>query len=119
VLKNNVATAIKAACSPLVSADGRFSCSFSRPISIIKQSLTINLDGGQPFYVLLARGSGGKGNPSYHSARKHTQTAIEFSGDMENEFHGGVPMSGPDPAVLIKTHAVFLFMAWGMFVPLG
>ena len=100
-----------------VSSDGRFSCSFTRPASIIKQSLTINLKDGEEFYVLIARGPGGKGNPGYHSKRTSTAEAIVFSSSMENTFYGGVPQK--DPSIFIKTHASLLFISWGLLAPLG
>ena len=41
-----------------VFSDGGYSCSFKRPVSVTKESQTINLDNEEKFYVLIARGGG-------------------------------------------------------------
>ena len=67
------------------SSGSTFSCSFSRPITVMKNDIEFKLDDGNTFFVLLARGSGGSLEaPGYHGAGKRASTeGIAFSEEME------------------------------------
>jgi len=95
------------------SASGStFSCSFSRPISVMKNNIEFKLDGGNTFFILLARGSGGSLEaPGYHGAEKTASTGgISFSEDMELVFLGGTVQK--NSLAMVKAHASLMFFAW-------
>lgn len=95
--------------------DTKYSCSFIRPLSIVKDEITFDLSGGNEYYVLIATGGGANG---YHSSSR-TQTAdiVIFSEETDYNFYGGAPVK--NPAAIFKTHAVFMYLAWAALVPSG
>merc|ERR1712136_10175 len=52
---------------------------------------------------------------TYHSGRVNTGDKYSFFNGMPIEFIGGTAKLSP----MIKAHAILMFLAWGIFVPLG